>query len=121
MVADLSLDDVVTFAGFLPQAELNLLIRRALASLIYTSHDLNMLSIPETIVSGTPFVSTRVPLCAVHYADTYRVGVARDDWEESAIIEVIDNNAEYMEHCKLLRNELSHITSARRLIALFQR
>ena len=58
---DLNINRNVDFVGFKIHEKLNHLISESQAMLIDTKQDNNMVSIPESIVSGTPVITNNVP------------------------------------------------------------
>lgn len=107
----------VDFLGFLPQKVLNEYIGSSLAFLIRTEADLNMVSIPESIVSGTPVITNTVPLSS-YYIKKEDLGLVDDNWNEETIVEVIHNNVKYVNNCTDFREKLSNVYSANKLIKL---
>jgi len=63
LVSELGLNDAVEFVGFLSQKELGEYVGQSMAFLVNTRRDLNMVSIPEAIVSGTPILTNLPPAC----------------------------------------------------------
>lgn len=110
-------DEKVCFLGFLPQAELNRYMSESLAFLIRTDQDLNMVSVPESVCSGTPLVMNEVPL-SKWYVKRYDLGIVKSEWDESDLINVIENNLYYTNNCKIYRKNLSVTSAASRLVAL---
>lgn len=76
LVTKLKLTKSVRFLGFLPHQTLNKYIRESLCFLINTRKDLNMVSIPEAIVSGTPILTNTQPASA-GYIQANKLGIAR--------------------------------------------
>ena len=118
-VKELGISNNVQFAGFKPHTDLNGLIAESMAMLIDTKQDLNMVSVPESIVSGTPVVINLVPYTAV-MVDRYHLGIAKVDWEESDLKKIVENNTVYVENCIAMRDELSIKHSAQKLIECFK-
>ena len=116
---ELSLENVVDFLGFLPQATLNSYIRYSMAFLVNTRQDLNMVSIPESIVSGTPILTNRQPSSAGYIAKEH-LGIVKDEWDENDIKELIDNNEEYVKRCISYRDKLTSTHSAQALINVYE-
>lgn len=119
LVSELGLDDCVRFLGFLPQAKLNEYIRKSLCFLVNTRKDLNMVSIPESIVSGTPILTNLQPASAGYIAKE-RLGIAKDNWGVGDLKELIDGNCEYVERCLAYRERLTNIHSAKMLTDIFE-
>lgn len=118
LVKELGIDESVFFLGFLPQTELNDYIRTSMAFLVNTRQDLNMVSIPESIVSGTPILTNNVPASAGYIARE-RLGIAKDEWDENDIRDIVDNNAFYVDKCIKYRDNLTSEHSAQTLIDIF--
>lgn len=118
LVNELGISDAVTFLGFLPQAKLNEYIRSSMAFLVNTRQDLNMVSIPESIVSGTPILTNNVPASA-GYISRERLGIAKDAWNGNDIKDIVDHNAFYVDKCIKYRNNLTSEHSAQTLIDIF--
>lgn len=120
LVRKLGIQDSVQFLGFLPQKELNRYVRISLCFLINTRRDLNMVSIPESIVSGTPILSNTQPASA-DYINEYKLGIAKDMWGILELGEIIDNNSFYVRNCIAYRNKLSNTICATFLIEEFKK
>ncbi len=115
LVRELGLQEAVEFVGFLPQDVLGRYISRSLAFLVNTRKDLNMVSIPESIVSGTPILTNRQPASADYIARN-RLGIAKEYWNEIDLKDIIDHHAEYVENCLNYRKKLSNFHQAQMLI-----
>lgn len=120
MVEDLNLSECVTFLGFIPQKELNVHIRESMGFLINTRQDLNIVSIPESIVSGTPVITNSVP-SSVNYIKDNKLGIVNDDWGAEELAAVVDNNEDYVEACKKYRNELTNIGVAQKFMRMWSK
>jgi 1,2-diacylglycerol 3-alpha-glucosyltransferase len=119
LVKELKIEDNVIFLGFLPHVKLNEYISESYAFLINTRKDLNMVSIPESIVSGTPVLTNKVPALADYIAEN-KLGIARDGWGVTEMEQIV-NNKEYVNNCKVFRNELSTERSAEKIIQIFRK
>lgn len=115
LVRELDLQEAVEFVGFLPRDVLGKYISRSLAFLVNTRKDLNMVSIPESIVSGTPILTNRQPASADYIARN-RLGIAKEYWNETDLKDIIDHHAEYVENCLNYREKLSNFHQAQMLI-----
>ena len=113
----LGISDKVTFHGFLSHEQLAAPLRRALALLVDTSNDLNMVTIAEAITSGTPVVTNTKPSTASFIAE-HRLGVVRDDWYENDLIEVINNYDTMHQACVNQGKELTNVACARKMIEI---
>jgi 1,2-diacylglycerol 3-alpha-glucosyltransferase len=112
------IDDRVDFVGFKTHLALNQLIAESMALLIDTRQDNNMVSIPESIVSGTPVVTNLVPTNAPYIGEN-RLGIAQDGWDENTLIDIIRNNASYVGHCIAYRHKLSNTYAAQEMIDIY--
>lgn len=118
LVNRLGLKDAVDFVGFLSQTDLNDYIRSSYCFLVNTRKDLNMVSIPESIVSGTPILTNRQPASA-DYIEKNGLGIVRDNWDENDIVDIIKNNSIYVDNCLHYRNKLTNGYYAQLFIDIF--
>lgn len=117
LVSELGINHKVNFLGFLDHKELNHFISESYAFLVNTRQDLNMVSIPESIVAGTPVITNMVPALA-NYINENRLGIAKDDWGKNEMSMVIENK-EYQNNCILFREKLSTKNAAKTIIDIF--
>lgn len=117
---DLQIDKNAVFAGFKTHLELNVLLAQSMAMLVDTKQDLNMVSIPESIVCGTPVVTNCVPYTSRMIREN-ALGIARKDWNESDLREIVKNNVVYVENCIAYRSKLTNIYSAQELINIYSK
>ncbi len=113
------LSNKVIFLGFLSKEKLAEAIRYAACSLIDTLWDYNMVSIPETIVCGTPIITNSVPYSA-YYIHNYNLGIVRDDWGADDIHNLLQNHTIYIENCRTYRDKLSNNYLSELMIQTFQ-
>ena len=111
--------DKVIFHGFLPHERLAEPLRHAMALLVDTSNDLNMLTTAEAITSGTPVVTNTIPSTASFIA-TNGLGVVRDNWDEKDLIEVINNYDKLHQACVRQGKELTNVACARKMIEIHE-
>lgn len=119
LTAELGLQDYVDFVGFLPHTKLNEYIRHSYALLVNTRKDLNMVSIPEAIVSGTPILTNLQPASA-DYIAVNSLGIAKDDWDEKDMKAIVDDNMRFVKRCIAYREKLTNVYSARSFIEKIQ-
>ena len=120
LVSELKLSESVRFLGFLPQQTLNKYIRESLCFLINTRKDLNMVSIPESIVSGTPILTNTQPASA-GYIQANKLGIAKNQWGVDELKEIIDNNSFYVKNCIGYRDNLTNVHSAQLLTDIYKK
>lgn len=109
----------VNFHGRLPHDKLAEISRESLALLVDTAMDLNMVSIPEAIASGTPIITNMVPSRA-EWINIEKAGIARTDWGAMELKEIADNNEKYVSNCLRLRPELLNTSTARALLDILR-
>ncbi len=114
-IARLNLENNVTLLGFVPHKELGILISQSVAMLVSTLQDLNMVSIPEAIVSGTPVITNSIPITS-SFISKYNLGVVKDDWNEDDLYELLINKESYIDSCITQRSKLSIEQSSKSLI-----
>ena len=105
-VSDMGLENKIIFLGFLNQEELNRYVAESYAFLVNTRKDLNMVSIPESIASGTPVITNMVPALA-GYIKMNKLGIAKENWDHNSMAEIIENNEVYTANCISFRDKLS--------------
>ena len=88
LTLQLGLDAKVQFLGFKTHEEMNDYLPYSQALLINTRQDNNMVSIPESIVSGTPVVTNTVPTNS-SMAAKHRLGIVKDEWNEDTLWELL--------------------------------
>lgn len=107
----------VFFIGFQPHFTLNKIVAESMAMLIDTKQDNNLVSIPESIASGTPVVTNLVPTNAEIIRQN-NLGLAKE-WDENDLKIIIDNNHYYVQNCIEYRNQISTKACAQALINSF--
>ena len=118
LVGNLNLQDNVLFLGFLNHQDLNEAIKKSYAFMINTLRDNNMVSIPESIVSGTPVITNLMPDSA-DYIIKGNLGIAKDNWDEYDLKEIIEKNAFYVDNCMKYRERLSNNFSAKTIVDVY--
>lgn len=116
-VADLNISGHVKFHGYLYHLEVAPLSRRAMALLIDTERDLNMVTVSESIANGTPVLMNTVPNTA-SFINENNVGLAVSDWNEHHLEKMVKHYDEFHANCKLTRETLTNEGAARKLIDL---
>lgn len=117
---NLGLSSGVIFEGFLGHEKIAEISRKAKALLIDTRQDNNMVTIPESIVNGTPILTNMVPNNAVFVKDL-ALGIARDEWDWQDMQEIVSNNSYYRENCVKHRHRFSNDGCAETLIDIYLR
>lgn len=117
LIKQRGLQNNVSMLGFMSHEEMNDVLPFSKAMLIDTKQDNNMVSIPESIVSGTPVITNSVPTNS-YLIKLNHVGVVKD-WNEDDMYEVASNTA-YIDNCLKMRDDLSSAHQAQTLIKLFE-
>lgn len=106
MAQTLGVSQNVIFTGKMTHDALLPILSKARALLVNTVKDNNMISIVESIAVGTPIVTTDIPLNA-SYIKEYQLGIAKRQWDENDMHEVVSNNELYVRNCMEYRYKLS--------------
>lgn len=114
----LGIEKNVHFLGQCNHEELSKLYRLSMALLIYTKQDNNMVSIIESICSGTPVITTSIPYNS-SYISKYNLGLVNDSWNECELEKMVKNNAIFKKNCSLYRTNLSSKKSAEMLTKIY--
>lgn len=117
LVNELGIRDNVIFHGDLPHIKFAPIGRKALAMLIDTAKDLNMVSIPESIANGTPILMNTVPTTAA-YVNSEGLGIAKEDWTVDDLKTIIRDNDRFVANCIRVRPTLLNTGCAARLLEL---
>jgi 1,2-diacylglycerol 3-alpha-glucosyltransferase len=120
LVKELNIESNVHFAGFLNHCELNEQVAKSVALLIATHKDLNMVSIPEAIVSGTPVLSNTVPALSAYIVKN-NLGICKDNWGIRELELMIEEQQKFVDNCIRKRDDLSSENSAKKMIEAYQR
>ncbi len=110
----------VILHGFMTHKQMASYLRSAKALLVNTSMDLNMVTIPESIISGTPVVMNTMPTTA-NFVNDNHLGIAKDGWDESTLIELIASYDSYHAACIKARDGLTNIGCAKKMLSIFER
>jgi 1,2-diacylglycerol 3-alpha-glucosyltransferase len=117
-VKRLNIDKKVAFVGYKPHSELSRLLAESMAMLVDTKEDLNMVSIPESIVSGTPVITNLVPYSSLT-VNKYHLGIAKD-WNENDLKYIVENNDFYVQNCIGYRDQLTTVHTAEKMIEIYK-
>ena len=119
LAAELGVRENVEFLGFLPQTELNQYIKTSYCFLVNPRQDLNMVSIPEAVVSGTPILTNTQPASA-EYIRANRLGIVKDHWNEYDLKKIIDENPVFVQNCIAYRDNLTNTHIARTFLEIYR-
>lgn len=104
------LDKQIFFLGRISQKELSNYLSNSICLLCNSKKELNMLSIGEAIVTGTPVLTNTVPY-SHKWIQQNKLGIAKDNWTEIDMYEIVMHNQYYVNNClhyssQLLLSEL---------------
>lgn len=103
---ELGMQASILFMGQMDHSELCGILARSKAMLVNTARDNSMISIAESIASGTAVVTTNVPLNAPVIRES-GLGIAKDSWNEDDLHAVDLHLTEYTQACVAYRVKLS--------------
>lgn len=116
----LNLDKSVKFLGFKSHEEMNQYLPCSQALLINTRQDNNMVSIPESVVCGTPVITNTIPTNSGMITKNL-LGIVKDNWNEDTLAEFVHISSTYWQNCIQYRENLSSKHQATLLIEQFMR
>lgn len=119
LTVELGIENNVDFLGFLSQKELNANVGASKLFMIATRGDLNMVSVPESIVSATPLVMNTIPATA-GFVESKELGVVKDNWTDEDLAEVVEHNEMYVNNCHNIRHSLLNTTIAESFVGLYK-
>ena len=99
------LDQQIFFLGRIPQKELSNFLGNAMCLLCNSKKELNMMSIGEAIVAGTPVITNTIPY-SHEWINQKKLGIAKDNWTEDDMHEIVTNNQYYVNNCLLYSSQL---------------
>lgn len=112
--------DKIHFFGRLQQTEFAELLSKAKGFFCDTIRELNMISMTEAIVSGTPVLTNCVPQ-QYKMVNDYKLGIAKDNWNEDDIYVLIKNYSKYSQNCIKIRATLSNTYIANQIIRIYNK
>lgn len=116
--SELGVGNNVVFHGFMRHGMMASILRRSKALLVDTERDLNMVSIPEAIVSGTPIITNTVPATS-EYIVNNKLGIVDDDWGVPEIVDMAENYEKYHKACIAVRDELTNNGCAKKMLEIY--
>ena len=75
---------------------------------------------PSAIAVATPVITNLVPYSSYDVIQN-KLGIAKDNWNEHDMMEIIRNNKYYVDNCLIYREQLSVEAVAGKFIALFNK
>lgn len=120
VVQDLGIIENVFFCGFLNHLQMSGYLANSYALLVDTFRDLNMVTIPESIVAGTPVLMNTVPNTA-DFVHKNKLGLAVDNWGVTELVEMVNNYEEFHKNCIEIRESITNVGCANRMIDIFMK
>lgn len=118
-IADMGREKQIVLLGKLPHEELFRYYRESKASLFDSLRELNMLALMESVALSTPVVTNRVPFDS-EVVEKEQLGIARDNWNEDDVAQVIEENDRLVANCKKYAQSITVDAVAQRIIASFE-
>ena len=115
---DLGVERNVIFHGFMSHSAMAEMLRSSRAMLVNTERDLNMVSIAESIASGTPIITNTVPASAEFIAAS-GAGIVDDDWGAAELCDMADNYSRYHKACIAVRDEVTNDGCATKMLRIY--
>ncbi len=119
IISNLGISRNVNLHGFMTHEKLAVLSSNSLALLVFTERDLNMVSIPESIVAGTPVLTNSVP-CTASFISKHKLGIVDDEWGSSELEEMSRRYDEFHANCIAIRDELTEKGCAKKLVDIWK-
>ena len=118
-IVDMGREKQIVLLGKLPHEELFRYYRESKASLFDSLRELNMLALMESVALSTPVVTNRVPFDS-EVVEKEQLGIARDNWNEDDVAQVIEENDRLVANCKKYAQSITVDAVAQRIIASFE-
>ena len=118
LIVSLNIAKNVVMHGFLSHKEFSSISALAKGFLVNTSKDLNMVSIPESILCGTPVLMNTLPNTAQFIANN-KLGIAKDNWDEGDLVEMVENYDLYHDNCVQIREQLTNVGCSKKMIKIY--
>jgi len=109
--------DSVKFLGQLNQAEVGKCLSSAKIMLTDTSSEFNMVSIAESVASGTPVISNGIPYNS-DFLEQFGLGIKDDNWNFKTIRGMLDNYDYFYSNCVKYRERLSYKSITHELLSI---
>ena len=110
----------IVFWGSMRHSQLASLLSKAKGFMCCTKQELNMISITEALACGTPVLTNCVPY-QHELITSQSLGIAKNNWDENDIAQLLKNNNEYIDNCRKISTSLSNDFLAESMISIFNR
>lgn len=119
MAESLGIGASVRFLGRLEHDELQRYLSESKAMLVNTAKDNSMLSIVESVASGTPVITTSVPLNATDIR-AKGLGIVKDGWGADDLARLDEDLEGYVANCLSYRETLSTDRKVRQFVDAYR-
>lgn len=120
LISNLGMGESIFLHGFMNHDNMKEYLKNAKALLIYTSQDNNMVSISESILSGTPILTNNIPTNSF-YIKKNHLGIVKDNWNYLDLVGIIENYDLYHKACLKVRDELTNVGAAKKMISIYNK
>lgn len=120
LIRSLNLQKNVILHGFLTHDEMLPITKRTKGLLIDTLKDQNVVSISESIASGTPVLMNTIPN-QTDFVNDNNLGIAKDKWDYHDLIYMIKNYELHHNNCIAIRNKLTDSGCANSIVQIFSK
>lgn len=118
LTSKLSINNAVEFLGFMDHLKFAPIGRKATALLIDTEQDNNMVTIPESIINGTPILINTVPNNNIIIRDN-ELGIVKESWDWNDLCSMVEHYDTFHENCIKTRHKFTNTGVAQNIIAVF--
>ncbi len=115
---NLSISESVEFLGFMKHTEFAPIGRKATALLIDTAQDNNMVSIPESLINGTPVLMNTVPTNNKIVRNN-SLGIVKNSWDWNDLCTMVQNYDAFHQNCIDNRNKFTNTGIAQSFLTIF--
>lgn len=117
-ISELNIQDNVLLPGMLSHETLGIYISQSCGMLCNSKMDLNMIAIGESLSVGTPVLTNTIPY-SHEWVKQEKLGIAKDDWNEDDIMELIHNNDIYVHNALKYGESLTNEAVTSQFISLY--
>jgi 1,2-diacylglycerol 3-alpha-glucosyltransferase len=120
LISRLGVERSVVMTGALSHAELSDYLSHSMAMLFSSRRELNAIVLSESLYSATPVVTNSVPYSS-DLISRERLGIVSDEWDESDLRRIVDENEEYVERCMAHSRQMTLDATVERFIKIGER
>ena len=120
LTAELGMETNIEWKGQMSHKEMIPILSRSYALVINTEKDNSMLSIVESIATGTPIITTPIPYNCDYIAQ-YQLGIITASLSKNDFAIMVKENGEYVENCFAYRDKVSNEYHIKQFVCEFER